>query len=152
MKKLNRKDYVIIGLGVVSVVSTGAAIYFGIKYGEELRNFKEYNSETHGVLIDAHNALVDRVEKSEEESKFIKTLVVEGELLPTSMQNIKNKMERCLTKIDRAKNRLEVVKNDNAANVEIIKNTKEYMHLLSCLTKAEQLRNAIESDDVIYAE
>ena len=95
MKKLTRREKILLG---VSIVSAGVAGYFGFKcYGYKINN----------------ELLEKLLKKSDKEKKnindrlnFIEFLVIESDCIPKALQNGNNKLSRVQSKIAVATERL----------------------------------------------
>ena len=141
MKKLTRREKILLG---VSIVSAGVAGYFGFKcYGYKI-----------------NNELLEKVlKKSDKEKKnindrlnFIEFLVIESDCIPKALQNGNNKLSRVQSKIAVATERLLKVPTDIDAQ-KMLENCKaEESKLIEHITKAMKLDEAVKTDQNIYAK
>ena len=141
MKKLTRREKILLG---VSIVSAGVAGYFGFKcYGYKI-----------------NNELLEKVLKKAEKDKenindrlnFIEFLVIESDCIPKALQNGNNKLSRVQSKIAAATERLLKVPTDIDAQ-KMLENCKaEESKLIEHITKAMKLDEAVKADQNIYAK
>lgn len=141
MKKLTRREKILLG---VSIVGIGVAGYFGFKcYGYKI-----------------NNELLEKVLKKSEKEKenindrlnFIEFLVIESDCVPKALQNGNNKLSRVQSKIAAATERLLKVPTDIDAQ-KMLENCKaEESKLIEHITKAMKLDEAVKADKNIYAK
>ena len=141
MKKLTRRDKILLG---VSIVSVGIAGYFGFKcYGYKI-----------------NNELLEKVLKRSDKEKenindrlnFIEFLVIESDCVPKALQNANNKLSRVQSKIEAATERLILKPNDIDAQKWLENNKAEEAKLIEHITKAMKLDEAVKADKNIYAK
>ena len=141
MKKLTRREKILLG---VSIVSAGVAGYFGFKcYGYKI-----------------NNELLEKVLKKAEKEKenindrlnFIEFLVIESDCIPKALQNANNKLSRVQSKIEAATERLILKPNDIDAQKWLENNKAEEAKLIEHITKAMKLDEAVKADKNIYAK
>ena len=141
MKKLTRREKILLG---VSIVSAGVAGYFGFKcYGYKI-----------------NNELLEKVLKKAEKEKenindrlnFIEFLVIESDCVPKALQNANNKLSRVQSKIEAATERLILKPNDIDAQKWLENNKAEEAKLIEHITKAMKLDEAVKADQNIYAK
>ena len=141
MKKLTRREKILLG---VSIVSAGVAGYFGFKcYGYKINNellekfFKKAEKEKENIN--------DRL-------NFIEFLVIESDCVPKALQNGNNKLSRVQSKISAATERLLKVPTDIDAQ-KMLENCKdEESKLIEHISKAMKLDEAVKTDQNIYAK
>ena len=141
MKKLTKREKILLG---VSIVSVGVAGYFGFKcYGYKI-----------------NNELLEKVLKKAEKEKenindrlnFIEFLVIESDCVPKALQNGNNKLSRVQSKISAATERLLKVPTDIDAQ-KMLENCKaEESKLIEHISKALKLDEAVKTDQNIYAK
>ena len=141
MKKLTRREKILLG---VSIVSAGVAGYFGFKcYGYKI-----------------NNELLEKVlKKSDKEKKnindrlnFIEFLVIESDCISKALQNGNNKLSRVQSKISAATERLLKVPDDEQTQKWLKNNKAEEIKLIEHITKAMKLDEAVKTDQNIYAK
>ena len=141
MKKLTKREKILLG---VSIVSVGVAGYFGFKcYGYKI-----------------NNELLEKVLKKAEKEKenindrlnFIEFLVIESDCVPKALQNANNKLSRVQSKIEAATERLILKPNDIDAQKWLENNKAEEVKLIEHITKAMKLDEAVKADQNIYAK
>ena len=141
MKKLTKREKILLG---VSIVSVGVAGYFGFK--------------CHGYKI--NNELLEKVLKKVDKEKenindrlnFIEFLVIESDCVPKALQNANNKLSRVQSKIEAATERLILKPNDIDAQKWLENNKAEEAKLIEHITKAMKLDEAVKADQNIYAK
>ena len=141
MKKLTKREKILLG---VSIVSVGVAGYFGFKcYGYKI-----------------NNELLEKVLKKAEKEKeninerlnFIEFLVIESDCVPKALQNANNKLSRVQSKIEAATERLILKPNDIDAQKWLENNKAEEAKLIEHITNAMKLDEAVKADQNIYAK
>lgn len=141
MKKLTRREKILLG---VSIVSAGVAGYFGFKcYGYKI-----------------NNELLEKVLKKAEKEKenindrlnFIEFLVIESDCVPKALQNANNKLSRVQSKIAVATERLLKVPDDEQTQKWLKNNKAEEIKLIEHINKAMKLDEAVKTDQNIYAK
>ena len=141
MKKLTRREKILLG---VSIVSAGVAGYFG---------FKCYRYKINNELLEK---VLKKVEKEKENINdrlnFIEFLVIESDCVPKALQNANNKLSRIQSKIEAATERLILKPNDIDAKKWLENNKAEEAKLIEHITKAMKLDEAVKADKNIYAK
>ncbi len=130
-RELTKREKVMVGLGVVTTV---ASIGLGIKYRGVLKRTK--------VLEKVACESRDRLD-------FVEVMVIEGDILQTSIQNISNKIARCVNKMGVLEERVSV-RGDYTVTDALERLTEEYLVLTNCLDKANKLNDLILEDKPIY--
>lgn len=134
MKKLNKREKIMMG---VSVVSLGALGVLGFKYLDTKKTIELLTKEKEGVN--------DRL-------NFVEFLVIESDCVPKALQNANNKLSRVQSKIAAATERLLKVPTDIDAQ-KMLENCKaEESKLIEHITKAMKLDEAVKADQNIYAK
>ena len=134
MKKLNKREKIMMG---VSVVSLGALGVLGLKYLDTKKTIELLTKEKEGVN--------DRL-------NFVEFLVIESDCIPKALQNANNKLSRVQSKIAAATERLLKVPTDIDAQ-KMLENCKaEESKLIEHITKAVKLDEAVKADQNIYAK
>ena len=134
MKKLNKREKIMMG---VSVVSLGALGVLGFKYLDTKKTIELLTKEKEGVN--------DRL-------NFVEFLVIESDCVPKALQNANNKLSRVQSKIAAATERLLKVPTDIDAQ-KMLENCKaEESKLIKHITKAMKLDEAVKADQNIYAK
>ena len=134
MKKLNKREKIMMG---VSVVSLGALGVLGFKYLDTKKTIELLTKEKEGVN--------DRL-------NFVEFLVIESDCIPKALQNANNKLSRVQSKIVVATERLIKVPTDIDAQ-KMLENCKaEESKLIEHITKAMKLDEAVKADQNIYAK
>ena len=129
------------------VVGAGAA-YLMYKHGMEIKDFKE-RIEIDGRCID--NLMTDN-EAKDKEIKFIKFLVVEGDIVPKALQNAENKLARKENKIQSMLERLANVPDDMDAKEMLEKTMEEAAVLREQIFNTLKLNELIVNDENIYTK
>ena len=134
MKKLNKREKIMMG---VSVVSLGALGVLGFKYLDTKKTIELLTKEKEGIN--------DRL-------NFVEFLVIESDCVPKALQNANNKLSRVQSKIAAATERLLKVPTDIDAQ-KMLENCKaEESKLIEHITKAMKLDEAVKADQNIYAK
>lgn len=134
MKKLNKREKIMMG---VSVVSIGALGVLGFKYLDTKKTMELLTKEKEGVN--------DRL-------NFVEFLVIESDCVSKALQNSNNKLSRVQSKIAAATERLLKVPTDIDAQ-KMLENCKaEESKLIEHITKAMKLDEAVKADQNIYAK
>ena len=124
MKKLTKKEKILLGVSVVSVgIGAGVAGYFGYKY---LNTNKRLN--------------------------FVEFLVIESDCVPKALQNANNKLSRVQSKIAAETERLILKPNDIRTKNALSIHKAEEAKLIENIAKAMKLDEAIKADQNIYAK
>ena len=134
MKKLTKKEKVLIG---VSVVSLGALGVLGYKYLDAKKTIDLLTKEKEDV---------------NERLNFIEFLVIESNSIPMALQNGNNKLSRVQSKIVAATERLLKAPDDIDAKKWLENNKAEEVKLLEYIAKATKLDEAVKADQNIYAK
>lgn len=134
MKKLNKREKIMMG---VSVVSLGALGVLGFKYLDTKKTIELLTKEKEGVN--------DRL-------NFVEFLVIESDCIPKALQNANNKLSRVQSKIVVATERLILKPNDIQTQKALSNHKAEKAKLLEHITKAMKLDEAVKADQNIYAK
>lgn len=141
MKKLTKREKILLG---VSIVSVGIAGYFGFKcYGYKINN--EFLEKVLKKAEKEKENINDRL-------NFIEFLVIESDCVPKALQNANNKLSRVQSKIEAATERLILKPNDIDAKKWLENNKAEEAKLIEHITKAMKLDEAVKADQNIYAK
>ena len=134
MKKLSKREKVLLG---VSVVSAGVAGYLGYKYFDAKKTME--------LLTKGKEDTNDRL-------NFVEFLVIESDCVSKALQNARNKLSRVQNKIAAATERLLKVPTDMDAK-KMLENCKaEESKLIEHIAKAMELDEAVKADQNIYAK
>ena len=141
MKKLTRREKILLG---VSIVSAGVAGYFGFKcYGYKINN----------ELLEKVLKKVDKEKENiNDRLNFIEFLVIESDCIPKALQNANNKLSRVQSKIAAATERLILKPNDIDAQKWLENNKAEEAKLIEHIAKAMKLDESVKADQNIYAK
>ena len=134
MKKLTKKEKVLLG---VSVVSVGVAGYFGYKYLDAKKTME--------LLSKDNNDTNDRL-------NFVEFLVIESDCVSKALQNANNKLSRIQSKIAAELERLILEPNDTRTQEALSIHKAEEAKLIEHIAKAMELDEAVKSDQNIYAK
>lgn len=134
MKKLNKREKIMMG---VSVVSLGALGVLGLKYLDTKKTIELLTKEKEGVN--------DRL-------NFVEFLVIESDCIPKALQNANNKLSRVQSKIAAEAERLLKVPNDIQTQKALSNHKAEEAKLIEHITKAMKLAEAVKADQNIYAK
>lgn len=134
MKKLTKKEKVLLG---VSVVSAGVAGYLGYKYFD--------TKKTVELLSKGKDDTKDRLD-------FIEFLVIESDCVSKALQNANNKLARVQNKIAAATERLMKVPTDMQTQQWLENCKAEESKLIEHIAKAMELDEAVKADQNIYAK
>ena len=134
MKKLTRKEKILLG---VSVVSVGVAVYLGYKYLDAKKTME--------LLIKEKEDINDRL-------NFIEFLVIESDCIPKALQNGNNKLSRVQSKIAVETERLLLKPGDIQTRKMLENNKAEEAKLIEHISKALKLDEAVKTDQNIYAK
>ena len=141
MKKLTKREKILLG---VSIVSVGVAGYFGFKcYGYKINN----------ELLEKVLKKVDKEKENiNDRLNFIEFLVIESDCVPKALQNANNKLSRVQSKIEAATERLLKVPTDIDAQKMLENNKEEEAKLIEHISNALKLDEAVKTDQNIYAK
>ena len=141
MKKLTKREKILLG---VSIVSVGVAGYFGFKcYGYKINN----------ELLEKVLKKVDKEKENiNDRLNFIEFLVIESDCVPKALQNANNKLSRVQSKIEAATERLLKVPTDIDAQKMLENNKAEEAKLIEHISNALKLDEAVKTDQNIYAK
>ena len=141
MKKLTKREKILLG---VSIVSVGVAGYFGFKcYGYKINN----------ELLEKVLKKVDKEKENiNDKLNFIEFLVIESDCVPKALQNANNKLSRVQSKIEAATERLLKVPTDDDARKMLENNKAEEAKLIEHISNALKLDEAVKADKNIYAK
>ena len=141
MKKLTKREKILLG---VSIISVGVAGYFGFKcYGYKINN----------ELLEKVLKKVDKEKENiNDRLNFIEFLVIESDCVPKALQNANNKLSRVQSKIAVATERLLKVPDDEQTQKWLENNKAEEAKLIEHITKAMKLDEAVKADQNIYAK
>lgn len=134
MKKLNKREKIMMG---VSVVSIGALGVLGFKYLDTKKTMELLTKEKEGIN--------DRL-------NFVEFLVIESDCIPKALQNANNKLSRVQSKIAAEAERLLKVPNDIQTQKALSNHKAEEAKLIEHITKAMKLAEAVKADQNIYAK
>lgn len=134
MKKLTKKERVLIG---VSVVSLGALGVLGYKYLDAKKTIDLLTKEKEDV---------------NERLNFIEFLVIESECIPKALQNGNNKLSRVQSKIAAETERLLLKPNDIQTQKALANHKAEEAKLIEHIAKSMKLDEAVKADANIYAK
>ena len=134
MKKLTKKEKVLLG---ISIVGIGAAGYFGYKY------------------LDAKNLLtLNQGENKDikEELNLLKFLVIESECIPKAKQNGENKLAREESQMKMLTEAMIKSPNNKELKIAYDKHASKHASFIHELSKLYKLEELIENDENIYAK
>lgn len=134
MKKLNKREKIMMG---VSIVSIGALGVLGFKYLDTKKTMELLTKEKEGIN--------DRL-------NFVEFLVIESDCIPKALQNANNKLSRVQSKIAAEAERLLKVPNDIQTQKALSNHKAEEAKLIEHITKAMKLAEAVKADQNIYAK
>lgn len=134
MKKLTKKEKVLIG---VSVISLGALGVLGYKYLDAKKTIDLLTKEKEDV---------------NERLNFIEFLVIESECIPKALQNGNNKLSRVQSKIAAETERLILKPNDIQTQKALANHKAEEAKLIEHIAKSMKLDEAVKADANIYAK
>ena len=134
MKKLTKKEKVLLG---VSIVSAGVAGYLGYKYFDAKKTVE--------LLSKGKDDTKDRLD-------FIEFLVIESDCVSKALQNANNKLARVQNKIAAATERLMKVPTDMQTQQWLENCKAEESKLIEHIAKAMELDEAVKADQNIYAK
>jgi hypothetical protein len=141
---LTKREKVLLGLGIVGV---GVAGYFGYKYIGSTKLVGELRKENYTT-----NAVKDALEETKKELKFLKFLVIEGDIIPHAKQNATNKLSRHYTKLERLLKHVEERGEDTDTIKAIALEREEIAIMVKNLRLTESLEEAVNNDECIYAK
>ena len=148
MKKLTRREKILIG---VSIVGACAAGYFGYK----CYSYKIDNQLLEKGLKKAEDDLLTVIKENKDVNdrlNFIEFLVIESDCVPKALQNANNKLSRIQSKIAAATERLLKVPTDIDAQKMLENNKAEKAKLIEHISNALKLDEAVKTDQNIYAK
>ena len=134
MKKLNKREKIMMG---VSAVSLGALGVLGFKYLDTKKTIELLTKEKEGVN--------DRL-------NFIEFLVIESDCIPKALQNANNKLSRVQSKIAAEAERLLLKPNDIQTQKALTNHKAEEAKLIEHIAKAMKLDEAVKAGQNIYAK
>lgn len=148
MKKMTKKEKILLG---VSIVSIGVAGYFGYK----CHSYKIDNQLLEKGLKKAEDDLLTVIKENKDVNdrlNFIEFLVIESDCVPKALQNANNKLSRIQSKITAATERLLKVPTDIDAQKMLENNKAEKAKLIEHISNALKLDEAVKTDQIIYAK
>lgn len=148
MKKLTRREKILLG---VSIVGACAAGYFGYKCCK----CKINNQLLEKGLKKAEDDLLTIIKEKEninDRLNFIEFLVIESDCIPKALQNGNNKLSRVQSKIAVETERLILKPNDIQTQKMLENNKAEEAKLIEHISKALKLDEAVKTDQNIYAK
>ena len=148
MKKLTRREKILIG---VSIVGAGVAGYLGYKYisnNNKIKLLEENLELTTNELDVVFQDNKDNCEKL----NFLEFLIIESECIPKARQNGSNKLAREESKINALCEALLSRPDDLTIKNAIEKHEKEANILKEQLAKTIQIDELIKNDEIIYAK
>ena len=148
MKKLTRREKILLG---VSIVGVGVAGYFGFKCYRYKINNQFLEKGLKKAEDDLLNIIKDK-ENTNDRLNFIEFLVIESDCVPKALQNANNKLSRVQSKIASATERLLLKPNDVDAQEWLKNNKAEEAKLIEHISKALKLDEAVKTDQNIYAK
>lgn len=148
MKKMTRKEKILLG---VSIVGACAAGYFGYKYISNNNKIKLLEKNLELTTNELDVVFQDNKDNCEK-LNFLEFLVIESECIPKAKQNGNNKLSREESKIKALCEALLSRPDDLTIKNAIEKHEKEANILKEQLAKTIQIDELIKNDEIIYAK
>lgn len=148
MKKLTRREKILLG---VSIVGVGVAGYFGYKYFSKNNKIKLLEENLELTTNELDVVFQDNKDNCEK-LNFLEFLIIESECIPKARQNGSNKLAREESKINALCEALLSRPDDLTIKNAIEKHEKEANILKEQLAKTIQIDELIKNDEIIYAK
>ena len=148
MKKLTRREKILIG---VSIVGAGVAGYLGYKYISNNNKIKLLEKNLELTTNELDVVFQDNKDNCEK-LNFLQFLIIESECIPKARQNGSNKLAREESKINALCEALLSRPDDLTIKNAIEKHEKEANILKEQLAKTIQIDELIKNDEIIYAK
>lgn len=148
MKKMTKKEKILLGVSIVGVCAAG---YFGYKYFSKNNKIKllEENLELTTNKLD----IVFQDNKDNcEKLNFLEFLVIESECIPKAKQNGNNKLAREESKIKGIIDAMVKRPDDKTLKDSLQKHEAEAKAIRYQLTNIDKLEDLINNDECIYAK
>lgn len=169
MKKMTRKEKILLG---VSIVGACAAGYFGYKCYNYKKKILEKDIdirlalEGRGKMVERLNFLEENLELTTneldvvfqdnkdncEKLNFLKFLVIESGCIPKAKQNGNNKLAREEHKINGIIDAMVKHPNDDSLRLSLQKHEAEAEAIRYQLTNVNKMEDLINNDECIYAK
>ena len=148
MKKMTKKEKILLGVSIISVCAAG---YFGYKYFSKNNKIKllEENLE---LTTNELDVIFQDNKDNCEKLNFLEFLVIESECIPKAKQNGNNKLAREESKIKGIIDAIAKRPDDKTLNDSLQKHEAEAKAIRYQLTNIDKLENLINNDECIYAK
>lgn len=148
MKKMTRKEKILLGVSIVGVCAAG---YFGYKYISNNNKIKLLEKNLELTTNELDVVFQDNKDNCEK-LKFLEFLIIESECVPKALQNANNKLSRVQSKITIATERLLKAPDDGQTQKWLENNKAEEAKLIEHIAKAIKLDEMVKTDQNIYAK
>lgn len=169
MKKLSKREKVLIGVSIVGICAAG---YFGYKCYRYKNKILEKDIdirlalEGRGKMVERLNFLEENLElttneldvvfqdnkDNSEKLNFLKFLVIESGCIPKAKQNGNNKLAREEHKINGIIDAMVKHPNDDSLRSSLQKHEAEAKAIRYQLTNVDKMEDLINNDECIYAK
>ena len=148
IKKLTRREKILIG---VSIVGACAAGYFGYKYISNNNKIKLLEKNLELTTNELDVVFQDNKDNCEK-LKFLEFLVIESGCIPKAKQNGNNKLAREEHKINGIIDAMVKHPNDDSLRLSLQKHEAEAKAIRYQLTNIDKMEDLINNDECIYAK
>lgn len=148
MKKLTRREKILIG---VSIVGVGVAGYFGYRYFSKNNKIKLLEENLELTTNELDVVFQDNKDNCEK-LNFLEFLVIESECIPKAKQNGNNKLTREESKIKGIIDAMVKRPDDKTLKDSLQKHEAEAKAIRYQLTNIDKLEDLINNDECIYAK
>ena len=148
MKKLTRREKILIGVSIVGVCAAG---YFGYKYISNNNKIKLLEKNLELTTNELDVVFQDNKDNCEK-LKFLEFLVIESGCIPKAKQNGNNKLAREEHKINGIIDAMVKHPNDDSLRLSLQKHEAEAKAIRYQLTNIDKMEDLINNDECIYAK
>lgn len=148
MKKLSKREKVLLGVSIVGVCAAG---YFGYKYFSKNNKIKLLEENLELATNELDVVFQDNKDNCEK-LNFLEFLVIESECIPKAKQNGNNKLAREESKIKGIIDAIAKRPDDKTLNDSLQKHEAEAKAIRYQLTNIDKLEDLINNDECIYAK
>lgn len=148
MKKLTRREKILLG---VSIVGVGVAGYLGYKYFSKNNKIKLLEENLELTTNELDVVFQDNKDNCEK-LNFLEFLVIESECIPKAKQNGNNKLAREESKIKGIIDAMVKRPDDKTLKDSLQKHEAEAKAIRYQLINIDKLEDLINNDECIYAK
>lgn len=148
MKKMTRKEKILLGVSIVGVCAAG---YFGYKYVSNNNKIKLLEKNLELTTNELDVVFQDNKDNCEK-LNFLEFLVIESGCIPKAKQNGNNKLSREESKINVIIDKISKYPNDISLKDALQKHEAEAKAIRYQLSKIDKLEELITNEENIYAK